>query len=69
VPVNTTTSDEAAVVGERRLNDKQILDNVRSALRSITFFTKSDYVSICAVMYIPFSINIYALVLMCMRGG
>jgi hypothetical protein len=37
--------------------------------RSFTFFTEPDYVSICAVMSIPFSMNIYALVLMCMRGG
>jgi len=37
--------------------------------RSFTFFTESDYVSICAVVCVPFSMYIYALVLMCMCGG
>jgi hypothetical protein len=38
---------------------------------SFIFFTETDYVyvSICAVTYVPFSTYIYALILMCMRGG
>jgi hypothetical protein len=38
-----------------------------AAFRSFIFFTETDYVSICTVTYVPFSMYIYVLVSMCMR--
>jgi hypothetical protein len=39
---------------ERKLTDGRVLDNVRSAHPFLyLLFTESDYVSICAVMYVP----------------
>jgi hypothetical protein len=38
-------------------------------LHSFMSFTESKYVSICAFTYVPFSMYMYALVLMRMRDG